>query len=284
MLPPTSTLAEALDWASRELAGIDAPQAESRRLLAHLLGITAGAVYARESQTLTEVQAREFAALIARRRAGEPFAYITGERAFWTLSLRVTPDVLVPRPETELLVERALLHGAGATRLKVADLGTGSGCIALALASEQPQWELTAVDLSAAALAVAQGNAQRLGVQNVDFVHGSWCTPLAGQRFDLIVSNPPYIGAQEQALRDPALRHEPQTALTPGADALQALRTIVQQAPQHLAAGGWLLLEHGATQAEAVRALLVAQGFAHVTSQRDLAGIERVTEGTVALN
>jgi release factor glutamine methyltransferase len=222
---------------------------------------------------------------VARRAAGEPFAYITGRRGFWSLDLTVTPDVLVPRPETELLVERALALGdelaglLGRPAIEIADLGTGSGAIALAIASARPGWRVVATDVSPAALEVARGNAIRLRIDSVSFLEGEWWSPLAGQTFDMVVSNPPYVGADDPALEDLALQHEPRIALTPGADALAALRAIVVGAPKHLRPGAALLLEHGADQAAAVAELLVAQGFHHVRSHADLAGHLRITEG-----
>jgi release factor glutamine methyltransferase len=184
--------------------------------------------------------------------------------------------VLVPRPETELLVERALTLCARPVA-QVLDLGTGSGAIALALAVERPNWQLLAIDASPAALAVAQDNAQRLALTNVAFAHGSWFSGLHGRRFDLMVSNPPYVDARDPALLE--LAHEPRQALTPGVDAMADLRAIIQGAPEHLLPGGWLALEHGATQAAAVAGELVARGFGGVRSHRDLGGHERVTEG-----
>ncbi|MFO1426216.1 MAG: HemK/PrmC family methyltransferase [Steroidobacteraceae bacterium] len=181
--------------------------------------------------------------------------------------------------ETELLVERALALGDAARALAVVDLGTGSGAVALAIASERPGWHVTATDASEAALAVARGNALAAGLQRVEFVAGRWYVPLGGRRFDLIVSNPPYIAGDDPVLQGDSLSHEPLAALTPGPDALAALREIVRGAPAQLAPGGALLLEHGADQGPVVRALLVAEGFAHVRSHRDLAGHERVTEG-----
>jgi release factor glutamine methyltransferase len=221
---------------------------------------------------------RRYRALIERRARGEPLAYLTGTREFWSLPVRVSRAVLVPRPETELLVERALaLRAAPAGR--VVDLGTGSGAIALALASERPHWQITATDISSAALAVARANAAQLELARIDFRLGSWFVPLAAARFDLIVSNPPYVAADDPALEDPALAHEPRLALTPGADPLRCLREITRDAPQHLESGGWLLLEHGAAQAAAVRHELVLAGCRYVRSHRDLAGHERITEG-----
>jgi len=192
----------------------------------------------------------------------------------------VCSAVLVPRPETELLVERALaLRSASYGR--VADLGTGCGAVALALASERPHWQVTATDLSAEALAIARANAAQLKLHAVDFRHGSWFAPLAETRFDLIVSNPPYVAADDPALAAPGLAHEPRLALTPGTDALACLRAIARDAPQHLDPGGWLLLEHGNDQGEAVRRELVLAGLRYVRSHRDLAGHERVTEGQI---
>jgi release factor glutamine methyltransferase len=231
-----------------------------------------------------------------RRAAGEPLAYLTGEREFWSRSFAVDASVLVPRPETELLIERALLAGDGfrgeglrsegiaAPAIRAVDLGTGSGAIALTLALERPAWQVHAVERSESALRVARANAARLGAARLESSHvvfhaGSWFEPLAQQRFDLIVSNPPYVAADDPVLQSDGLRYEPSTALTPGADAFADLQHILAEAPRHLTAGGVLLLEHGSTQAAELRARLVARGFAHVVSHRDLAGHERVTEG-----
>ena len=231
-----------------------------------------------------------------RRAAGEPLAYLTGEREFWSRSFAVDASVLVPRPETELLIERALLAGDGfrgeglrsegiaAPAIRAVDLGTGSGTIALTLALERPTWQVHAVERSESALRVARANAARLGAARPESSHvvfhaGSWFEPLAQQRFDLIVSNPPYVAADDPVLQSDGLRYEPSTALTPGADAFADLQHILAEAPRHLTAGGVLLLEHGSTQAAELRARLVARGFAHVVSHRDLAGHERVTEG-----
>lgn len=231
-----------------------------------------------------------------RRAAGEPLAYLTGEREFWSRNFVVDASVLVPRPETELLIERALLAGDGlrgeglrgegiaAPAIRAVDLGTGSGAIALTLALERPTWQVHAVERSESALRVARANAARLGAARPESSHvvfhaGSWFEPLAQQRFDLIVSNPPYVAADDPVLQSDGLRYEPSTALTPGADAFADLQHILEEAPRHLTPGGVLLLEHGSTQAAELRARLVARGFAHVVSHRDLAGHERVTEG-----
>lgn len=253
------------------------PELDAEVLLAHVLSVTRAYLRSHPEASASE-RAGEYRALLDRRARGEPLAYLTGMREFWSLPLAVTPAVLVPRPETELLVERALAlrsepHG------RVADLGTGCGAVALALASERPRWQVTATDVSAQALEVARANAARLGLVAIDFRLGSWFTPLVAERFDLILSNPPYIAAGDPALSDPALAHEPRLALTPGADALACLRAIARDAPQHLAQGGWLLLEHGAGQSGPVRHELVLAGFRYVRSHRDPAGHERVTEG-----
>jgi release factor glutamine methyltransferase len=259
------------------LAALDSSaDLDAQLLLAHALGVPRSYLQSHPENEPHASAAAEYLALIERRAAGEPLAYLTGRREFWSLSLKITPAVLIPRPETELLVERALaLHTRSAAR--VADLGTGSGAIALALAHERPRWQVLATDVSAAALEVARANAAALGLSRVEFREGDWFEPLAGTRFDLLLSNPPYVGADDPALA--ALRHEPRAALTPPGDALACLGAIAQQAPQYLSPGGWLLLEHGAAQGAAVRRALVSAGFGHVTSHRDLAGHERMTEG-----
>ena len=252
---------------------------DAELLLAHVLGVPRARLRSHPEVAVEPAAAASFLALVERRAAGEPLAYLTGRREFWSLDLGVTPAVLVPRPETELLVERALALGpAGAA--SVADLGTGSGAIALALARERPRWRIVATDLSPPALEVARVNAAALGATGIEFLAGSWFEPLAGARFDLLVSNPPYVAADDPALRDSGIAFEPALALTPpGGDALAALRMLARGAAPHLLPGGWLLLEHGASQGPQVRAELVAAGFAHVRSHRDLAGNERMTEG-----
>jgi release factor glutamine methyltransferase len=251
---------------------------DAELLLAYTLGTSRGRLLVHADQIPEPAVVGRYRALLERRASGEPLAYITGWREFWSQDLAVTPDVLVPRPETELLVERALQLWPAAAG-SAADLGTGSGAIALALASERPHWQVLATDVSAAALAVAVANAERLGLARIEFRHGSWFEPLAQRRFDLLLSNPPYVAADDPAMESAALAHEPRLALTPGADALSCLRTLAHGAPQHLATGGWLLLEHGATQGAQVRHELVLAGFRYVRSHRDLAGCERITEG-----
>lgn len=275
------TVATLLGEATRQLAAAAPGTAgsaplEAAVLLAHVLGVAKARLSSHPELAVAAAPAARYRRLLARRAAGEPLAYLTGVREFWSLQLSVTPHVLIPRPETELLVERALELGPpGAAR--VADLGTGSGAIALALAVERPQWDIVATDIAADSLAVARGNAATLGQARVEFRLGNWYEALAGERFALLLSNPPYVAADDAALR--ALRHEPLQALSPGADAFAALRTLVRGAAAHLASAGWLVLEHGATQGAQLREELVLAGFRHVRSHRDLAGHERTTEG-----
>lgn len=224
---------------------------------------------------------RAFAALAGRRRGGEPVAYILGEREFHGLELHVAPAVLIPRPETELLVDLALQRIPANTALRVLDLGTGSGAIAVALAHARPQARVSAVDLDDAALAVARANASRHGVR-VRFLRGDWFSALSGETFDVIVSNPPYVAAADPHLEMGDLRFEPRRALVGGTDGLDCIRVIAARAGTHLDAGSWLLLEHGYDQAAGCRALLQAQGYRAVQSWPDLAGIERVSGGRAA--
>lgn len=253
-----------------------APALEAELLLARALGVDRAQLYAHPSAPVPPEVERSVRALVARRAAGEPMAYITGVREFWSLPLEVTPDVLIPRPETEHLVALALERIAPRAAARVADIGTGSGAIALAIASERPCAELHAVDVSDAALAVARRNARRLGLGNVRFHRGNWCAPLGGA-FDLIASNPPYVRADDPHLRRGDLRFEPRIALTPGEDELAAFRAIASGAEDRLKPDGWLLFEHGADQGPALRALLADGGWRAVTSCRDLSRRERVT-------
>ena len=254
------------------------PELDAQLLLAHALGLPRTHLRSHPETAATPQQAQRLRELVRRRARGEPLAYLTGAREFWSLSLAVTPAVLIPRPETELLVERALaLRPARSGR--AVDLGTGSGALALALAAERPGWQVVATDVSAEALAVARANAVALGLVRVEFRQGDWFAPLGSERFDLVLSNPPYVAADDPAMAAPALTFEPRLALTPGTDALACLRQLAHGAPRHLERGGWLLLEHGADQGGAVRRELVLAGFTHVRSHRDLAGHERMTEG-----
>jgi release factor glutamine methyltransferase len=259
------------------------PQREAEALVLACLGLPRSLLYADPERPLGAAELDRLGAWLARRCRGEPLAYLLGSREVWSLTLEVSPAVLVPRPETELLVERTLhagdeLEAAGIALPRVLDLGTGSGAIAIAIAHERPGWLVTAVERSPHALAVAERNARRHATGNLELLQGDWFAPLAGRRFHLIASNPPYVAADDPLLDGDSLRHEPRAALTPGTDALADLRQLVMQSPGFLEGGGRLLLEHGAGQSGSVRALLVARGFAHVVSHRDLAGHERVTE------
>jgi release factor glutamine methyltransferase len=281
VLTVSSLLEDGVQRLRTASAGRDAPgtaRLDAELLLAAALGVPRARLRSHPEEPAPSAAADRYLRLIGRRAAGEPLAYLTGNREFWSLTLAVSPAVLIPRPETELLVERALRLCAAAGAA-VADLGTGCGAIALALASERPGWRVLATDLSEPALAIARANAAALGLGRVEFRAGSWLEPLGRECFDLVVSNPPYVAADDPALVRSALRYEPRLALTPGADALECLRALARAAPAHLAPGGWLLLEHGADQAEAVRCELVLAGLHSVRSHRDLAGHERMTEG-----
>ena len=268
-----ATLRHALQAA--QALGLD--RLDAQALMSHVLGRPRSWLIAHDADELTADERQRYDALVLRRAAGEPFAYLVGEKEFWGLTLQVGPGVLVPRPDTETLVEWALECLQGRSAPRVVDLGTGSGAIALALKSARPDAQVCAVDLSPQALAVARGNAERLGLA-VDFHLGHWWQAFEERPealFDLVVSNPPYIAEGDPHL--PALRHEPTLALTSGADGLTAIRALVSGSGAHLAAGGWLLFEHGHDQAEAVRRLLGDAGFREAQTRRDLGGNERCT-------
>ena len=265
---------------------------EVQMLLQHTLGVSRAYLLAHPEQVLDEAQAAAYQTLLQRRLAGEPLAYILGEREFFGLSFRVTPATLIPRPETELLVELALARipqplpaspcqGRSAYVFRLLDLGTGSGAIALSIAHARPDIEVTAVDASPDALEVARDNAWRLNIGNTRLLHSDWFSALTDERFNLIVSNPPYIADGDAHLAQGDLRFEPRSALASGADGLDDIRHIIAQAKKHLNPGGWLLFEHGYDQTGQARVLLDAAGFAGVFSARDLAGIGRVSGATI---
>ena len=253
------------------------PRAEAQYLLQALLGVSRAWLIGHDTDLLDAVATERFHHWLARRLDGVPLAYLTGEKEFFGLTLRVTPDTLIPRPDTELLVQWALERLEGPRPPRVVDLGTGTGAIALSIKSQRPDADVRMVDFSPGALAVALDNAQRLGLQ-VDGHLGSWFEPLAGQvPFDLIVSNPPYVAGEDHHLD--ALKHEPRTALTPEGDGLADLRHLIEGAPAWLRPDGWLLLEHGFDQADAVAAMLRGRGFLEVETRRDLGGQPRATGG-----
>ncbi len=252
---------------------------EAEQLLLHLLGKSRSWLIAHADEPLDASTRAAYAELVARRAAGEPLAYIVGRRGFWTLDLEVTPATLIPRADTERLVELALERLPEQAAATVLDLGAGSGAIALALASERPRAQVTAVEASAETLAVAARNAARLGLARVELRQGSWFEPVAGRRFALVVSNPPYIEAGDPHLSQGDLRYEPAAALASGRDGLDDIRHIVAHAGEHLQPGGWLLFEHGWNQGEAVRVLLRDAGYAEVFTAQDLEQRDRVSGG-----
>ncbi len=275
-------MSQTVDGLLQEAARILAGHAEGRReaqiLLGHALGVSRAWVSAHGGDVADSSAAAVFRELVRRRRAGEPIAYLVRRREFYGLDFRVTPDVLIPRADTETLIDAALEKLTIGVHSAVLDLGTGSGCIAITIAHERPAAYVTAVDSSENALSVARDNADAIGV-NVEFLQGSWFERLAAGRFDLIVSNPPYVAAGDPHLRQGDLRFEPAGALVSGKDGLVDIRTIVAGAPANLRMGGWLLIEHGHDQMDACRDLFLDAGFGEVFSRTDIAGLPRVTGG-----
>lgn len=275
-----ATIAAVIREAAGALAlACDTPHLDAEVLLSHVLNKSRTYLRAWPEKELSSEQAARFFALVERRAGGEPVAYLTGTREFWSRQFRVTPDVLIPRPETELLVELALERLPAGQPFRLLDLGTGSGALAVTLALERPLAEVVAVDFCPRALDVARSNALRLGAANVRFVLSDWFSTLAEAAFDLIVSNPPYVASEDPYLRQNGLPFEPITALTAGTDGLDAIRRIVPAALFRLAPGGTLLLEHGYDQATAVQNLLAEAGFHAIASHADLQGHPRVTLG-----
>lgn len=275
MNPTMPDIRRALSDAAQRLGD----RVDAEVLLAYALDKSRSWLIAHADDLLSPDHAAAYAVLIEQREAGEPVAYITGRRGFWSLDLDVTPATLIPRPETELLVELALERLPIDKPRRVLDLGTGSGAIALAIARERPMAQLVATDASSDALGVAQHNARSHHLGNVSFVHGDWFAPLDDRRFDLIVSNPPYIEADDPHLQQGDLRFEPIGALASGNDGLDAIRRIVRDAGLHLVAGGWLLFEHGWNQGDAARTLLREAGFVELSTARDLEQRDRVSMG-----
>jgi release factor glutamine methyltransferase len=277
----TTAVRELIDEGATRLKRVaENPRHEAEILLGAALGRSRAWLLAHPEQQVLDCDATDrFEAGITRRATGEPIAYILGEKEFWSLPLVVEPAVLVPRPETELVVERALAHLAADARGDVLDLAAGSGAIALAIARERSGCRVVGTDVSPDAVALATRNASRLGLERVEFHAGSWFEPVRGRAFDLIASNPPYIADDDPRVEPSVRRFEPHAALFSGPTGLEALREIVAGAPPHLKPGGWLVVEHGDTQGEAVRALFATHGFDTVETHRDLAGHDRCTDG-----
>jgi release factor glutamine methyltransferase len=278
------TVTESLQMAVHSLLGhSDSPRLDAELLLCKVLGLSRSGLIVRGAELVAVENVRTYDDLIARRMRGVPIAYLTGTREFWSLALTVTPDVLVPRPETEMLIERALELLPPDEERTVLDLGTGSGAIALAIAAERPLSRITGVDVSAQALAVAKANSHQLEpgrrLAPIDWRLGSWFEAVPGERFDMIVANPPYIASDDPALA--RLTAEPVLALVPGPTGLEALGKIIGRAARHLNPRGWLILEHGSTQADDVAQLLQHQGFRDIRSYVDYSGKPRITLGTV---
>ncbi len=267
-----------LQQAVSELAGGESPRRDAEILLGHVTGKARTYILAFGETELTADQLARLESLLARRKTGEPVAHLVGEREFWSLPLYVSAATLIPRPDTECLVEQALAR-LPATPARILDLGTGTGAIALALASERPDCQVTAVDVMTDAVALAQRNLERLALPNVTVLHSSWFTALADQQFEMIVSNPPYIDEADPHLAEGDVRFEPLSALVAADHGLADLSHIITQSRHHLVRGGWLLLEHGWTQGEAVRTLFLQAGYDLVETCRDYGGNERLTAG-----
>jgi release factor glutamine methyltransferase len=284
-MTPAATVAETLRSAAHALhSHSESPRLDAELLLGKILGLSRSGLIARSGEIIAADRERAYASLIERRLQGAPVAYLTGMREFWSLPLRVTPAVLVPRPETELLVELALQllpnHPTpAADQVRVLDLGTGSGAIALAIATERPQARVTGVDISPEALKVAVQNSRDLGLAHIEWRVGSWFDALPGERFHMILANPPYIAAADPALD--RLTAEPAIALSVGPTGLEAFSAIAAQAPAHLHEGGWLIMEHGSEQAPDVARLLERHGFTNIRSHLDFSRRPRVTLGTI---
>jgi len=274
----TRTIAQLLAHAAQRI-GSSSARLDAEVLLAHVLDRPRSHLRAWPERVPEHGQRTLFEALLARRIGGEPVAYLTGQREFWSLPLAVSRATLIPRPETETLVAHALTAIPAGKHTDVADLGTGSGAVALAIARERPRARILATDCCSDALAVARANALRLGIDNVAFISGDWCNALGDRQFDLVVSNPPYIAEQDRHLAEGDVRFEPRSALAAGADGMTALTAIAHGARRHLRRGGWLMLEHGYDQQLALTRLLHSLGYRDITDHPDAAGLSRVICG-----
>jgi release factor glutamine methyltransferase len=275
-MPPTVN--EVLQTALRELqATSPTPRLDAEVLVKHVCSLNRGTLITRGHHVLTDDQLNRLEKLIAQRCHGEPIAYLTGVREFWSLEFTVSPATLIPRPETELLVEKALAHVPPDAEWTIADLGTGCGAIALALAKERPQCRIIATDISPAALDVARSNAAKFGLTHVEFREGNWFEPLADMKLDMMVSNPPYVRANDPHLEQGDVRFEPEQTLAAGPDGLDAIRQIALSAREHLNPAAWLLFEHGWDQAAAIGQLLHQLGYRNIVCYPDLGGRDRIT-------
>jgi release factor glutamine methyltransferase len=272
-----TTLAQALKLAISQLNMHHQARLDAEVLLAHVLDKPRVYLHTWPEAELSQDQKLQFLSIIRQRAAGQPVAYLTGQREFWSLNFTVTPDSLIPRPETELLVERTLALLPENETLRIADLGTGSGAIAIALAHERRHWRLYAIDRSLQCVKLAQSNSRRLDVDNLCFINADWSKALANQCFDAIVANPPYIADRDPHLRQGDVRFEPASALTSGPQGLDDLRRLTKDAPRVLKPGGWIVLEHGMDQANNIRKLLNNIAFKNIATARDPAGLERVS-------
>ena len=273
------TIATVLQRAVEQLSASASARLDAELLLANCLDQSRSFLLSHGGEALSPAARERFARSVARRRSGEPVAYIVGRCEFWSLDLEINPHVLVPRPETELLVEFALEIVPAGQHAKILDLGTGSGAIALAIAHERPDARVVATDASTEAITLACRNAERLELGNLSFLVGHWYEPVGAMHFDLIVSNPPYIAADDAVLKTTELAAEPRAALVSGPSGLEAIERVAARACEHLRPGGWLALEHGAEQAGAVAPLFSAAGLSTIRTLKDLAGHDRVTAG-----
>lgn len=272
------TLSQTLTWLRQQLPPEEATR-EAELMLCRVTGLTRTQLRTYPEKDVSDTQQKQLSAWVQRRSQGEPLAYILGDTEFYGLKLSVTPDTLIPRQDTELLVDAALELIPERAPWTVLDMGTGTGAIAIAIAHNRPIAQVTALDASKAALAVAQDNACGLRLPSIRFIHSDWFSALGQQRFDVIISNPPYIAQNDPHLQATSLPYEPMSALTSGVDGLDDIRLLVQQAPRHLNSDGWLLLEHGYDQGAAVRHLMQSAGFSAIATHRDYGNNDRITLG-----
>ncbi len=270
------TIAGALALAREMLIDGESPSTDAKVLLAHVLGQSQTYLFTWSDRTLTDEQREQFVKLIDQRQTGHPVAHLIGYRDFWTLRLQVNPSTLIPRPETELLVEKAL-ELLPDNALAICDLGTGTGAVALAVASERPNLRVTGIDKIEDAVKLAQANAINNNISNAEFLQSHWFSALAGQQFDMLVTNPPYVEEHSEFLQQGDVRFEPRSALTAGEDGLDDIRFIITEARDYLKPGGWLLIEHGFEQGAAIRELFQFSGYTDAETFRDLAGLDRIT-------